>query len=439
MPHLLYIAVGFPPAAKSCAYRMLATANTFVEQGWDVTVITLHKDAWLREYGLDDSLVAQVHPSIKIVEVPLARKDLDPRVRTYSWFRARFPLSWSRWRKRLDHIQFPEPNFGSWRNTLTRVATAVHTARPVDLTVVSPAPYTTLAAAWSLNQRHNVPYIVDFRDAWSLDVISGEVAYSRHSRRGRWEKKIIADALQIWCVNTPIADHYRTRYPDRKADVRVLRNGYDDGFTLPIPQRAPGRATNLVFGYLGTVTFSISHLRDLLEGWDQARQENEVLAASRLNFRGHMGAGVAKAANAHAKLIKSHEENAVYYDGPVRRNEIPAVFSDWNVLVLILTGGRFVTSGKVYEYMATGLPIISAHSYDHAAADVLEGYPLWVRAKSLAPSDLKTAFLEAAEMAAMVTVEQRRQAQAFATKFARQTQLRPHIASLASLLTQEQV
>ncbi len=61
-PHLLYLAWGFPPAAKSCTYRMLATANSFSRAGWDVTVLTLSEDAWVREHGLDDSLLQLVDP-----------------------------------------------------------------------------------------------------------------------------------------------------------------------------------------------------------------------------------------------------------------------------------------------------------------------------------------------------------------------------------------
>ena len=40
-PHAYYLAIGFPPAAKSCAYRMRETANQLYAQGWDVTVITI--------------------------------------------------------------------------------------------------------------------------------------------------------------------------------------------------------------------------------------------------------------------------------------------------------------------------------------------------------------------------------------------------------------
>src|SRR5680860_31542 len=108
MPHLLYLAWGFPPAAKSCAYRMLATANSFARKGFDVTVITLSADAWVREHGLDDSLLALVDERIEVVRLPMYRDDLETDIRTYSRFRAQRPKEWLKWLRRGDQRQFPE-------------------------------------------------------------------------------------------------------------------------------------------------------------------------------------------------------------------------------------------------------------------------------------------------------------------------------------------
>jgi hypothetical protein len=92
VPHLVYLAWGFPPAAKSCAYRLLAMANSFARHGWRVTVVTLREDAWLREHGLDASLLSLVDKQVKVVRLPLYRADLDTDIRTYSRFRAQRPM-----------------------------------------------------------------------------------------------------------------------------------------------------------------------------------------------------------------------------------------------------------------------------------------------------------------------------------------------------------
>ena len=46
----------------------------------------------------------------------------------------------------------------------------------------------------------------------------------------------------------------------------------------------------------------------------------------------------------------------------------------------MVTGGRYMTSGKVYEFMATGLPVVSAHEVEHDASTRARRHPLWAAA-----------------------------------------------------------
>ena len=140
-PHLLYLAWGFPPAAKSCTYRMLATANSFSRAGWDVTVLTLSEDAWVREHGLDDSLLQLVDPEIVIERLPLYRDDLETDIRTYSRVRAQRPKEWLKWHRRQDQKQFPEMVFGRWKEELVEATRDIHArklavhARAIELRI----------------------------------------------------------------------------------------------------------------------------------------------------------------------------------------------------------------------------------------------------------------------------------------------------------------
>jgi hypothetical protein len=429
--HLIYIAIGFPPAAKSSAYRMRATANLFCEVGWDVTVVTIHDEGWEREFGIDPTLSEGVDPRISIIRMPLSREDLEPDIRTYSEFRARHPKQWLADLRRREMESFPEPVFGLWREALERSVAAVHDEKPADLVLVSPAPNTGMAAAWKLWSDRGVPYAVDHRDAWSLHTYQGVESFTRDSPAGQWEGRIFENARELWCVNAAIADFYRARFPVTADRIRVVENGHDP-FPQPVSLHRPDAEQGLSFGFLGTSNFPADMLNSVLDGWRAARSEDPVLARSRLVFRGHFGAGMARGATRHVAAIEARAPDRVSYGGPVSKADLGTVYSGWDALLLLIPGGRYVTAGKTYEYVATGLPIMSAHAADHGANSVLDGYPLWVpppaklRAELLAQS-----FSTAARLALEASDEQRASAAAFGRRFDRKTLLRPAVQALA--------
>jgi hypothetical protein len=438
MPHLLYLAWGFPPAAKSCAYRMLATANSFAGKGWDVTVVTLAHDAWLREHGLDESLLALVDERIEVVRLPLYRDDLDTDIRSYSRLRAQRPKEWLKWHRRGDQRQFPELVFGRWRKQLVSAARAVHEHKPVDLVLASASPYTFFAPALDLSEKHGVPFVLDYRDAWAIDIIGDRPAFEPDSRKGRIERALMDRAHEAWFVNTPIRDSYADLYRQDASKLQVVRNGSDLAVgTSMIPLRQPDPAEGLTFGYLGTVSFTPAFTRALCVGWRLARERDPVVAASRLEFRGHVGAGSARGASGHVRVIAEFAEDCVSYQGPVAKGDTAGVYASWDALVLALVGGRYVTSGKVYDYVSTGLPVMSAHEPAHAAAEILDGYPLWVRNNGLKAEHLAQAFVETAQMAVHATAEDRQKARRHASQFERYEQIEPAVLRLTEHFTSQ--
>ncbi|GLY21577.1 glycosyltransferase [Micromonospora sp. NBRC 101691] len=426
-PHVIYLAIGFPPAAKSSAYRMRETANQFAARGWDVTVITLADESWEREYGLDRTLSAGVDPRIRIVGLPLARTDLETDIRAFSEARSLRPQQWIDEQRRQELKVFPEPVFGGWRPELEKAVLRVHQEHAADLLMTTCAPYVNLAATWRLWQEHRVPYVVDFRDGWSVDVIGGGAAFAPDSPAGRWEQRVLAEARAVWCVNEPIAQFYRERHPAVADRVRVVRNGYDED-CVPATAHRPDPEAGLTFGYLGSINFAPALLDSVLTAWRMARREEPLLARSRFEVRGHIGAGALREANAHMELLRAAAADDVVFGGPVPKAEVAATYGRWDALVLMLVGGRFVTSGKVYEYAASGLPVLSAHEVDHDASTVLAGHPLWTGAVGLAPRRLAASFTEAARLAVKATDADRAEARANARRYARGAQLAPAVA-----------
>jgi glycosyltransferase involved in cell wall biosynthesis len=428
-PHLIYIAIGFPPAAKSSAYRMRETANQFINAGWDVTVLTIAQESWERDSGIDLTLLDQVDPRVRIVELPLAREDLETDIRLFDETRAIDPRSWTGKLMARQKEAFPEPNFGDWRGDLEQAVLSIHAEHRADLLLATCVPYVNLAAAWKLWEQDRVPYAVDFRDGWSIDVIDGVEAFSPDSDEAVWEKRILDHALSLWVVNDPIAEHYRRRYPAFADRVHVVRNGYDAD-SSPGRAHSPDPESGLVFGYLGTVNFTVQHLETVLNAWKAAREREPLLANARFEVRGHIGNGANREANGHAEMLKKAAGDGVSFGGPATKAEVAAIYARWDAMVLILIGGRYVTSGKVYEYMATGLPIVSAHVVEHDASNVLAGHPLWTGAVGLDEARLADSFVKAAHMAVETDDETHAEAMTHADQFTRESLMRVAVTNL---------
>ncbi|WP_247673192.1 glycosyltransferase [Micromonospora sp. C51] len=430
---MIYLAIGFPPAAKSSTYRMRATANQFAAAGWDVTVVTIADEAWERDYGLDHTLVAGVDPRVRVVKLPLFREDLETDVRAYTERRA---LDHNDYLTELreQHLKvFPEPVFGGWRPALEEAVLQLHRERPAELLVTTCVPYVNLAATWKLWETHRVPYVVDFRDGWSVDVINGGEAFPRDSVSGRWETKLLTDAVTIWNVNEPISRWYRERYPDLAHKMRIVRNGYDAASipaeSVPAPADRP-----LAFGYLGALNLPVPLLEAVLQGWRKARTADPALTDATFEVRGHIGSGWARGDNRHAELLKAAAADGVVVGGSVPKAEVVNFYSRWDVVVLMVTGGKYMTSGKVYEYMATGLPVVSAHEAEHDASTLLSTYPLWTGAVGLEPDALAGAFRRAADLARNADVAERDKARVDARQYAREEQLIPAVREVTELV-----
>lgn len=441
-PHLVMLAWGFPPCRSGGVYRALATANAFADGDWRVTVVTADREAFERYTGADPSLEARVRPEIDVVRVPFRWPAQDTDVRAYPWLRAVLPPVWRRLRSWRDVVHFPEVGYGPWLGDLTAAVGRVHSDRPADLLLATANPYVTFAAAADVAARHGVPYVLDYRDAWSLDVFSGRTLHGRRTRVGRTEARVLAGAHEVWFVNGPIRDWHASRFPESAGRMHVVANGWDPDLldltgldergvemartdapaTDPVSGERP-----LHVGYLGTVTPKVP-LGPLLEGWRLAVERGDLPAGSTLTLGGYLG----YFAVPDPLLVAMVERSApwgVRYAGPVAKAQVGAFYGGLDALVLALGPGRYVTSGKVFEYAATGLPVLAVHPPDSAASDVLADHPLRVTVRSVDPEGVAEGFA-ALRRVAPAPAAARADARSAAERFRRDAQLAPRIRAL---------
>ena len=428
--HVLYVAWGFPPSRAGGVYRALATANLLAESGYRVTVLTADEESWAKYTGTDYSLMTMIDSRIKVVRIPFVWLSLDSNLHAYNWFRITFPRLWAKLKNRKLRKTFPENNYGFWRESLENSALKINELDPVGLTLVTSNPNVTATAALALHQTCNTPFVVDHRDAWTLDVFDGKTLYDSSSRQGKWEKKIFSQASAIWFVNEPIANWHSQKYPEYASKIEVVENGWDPIF-IDQDDLKHELHTPLRFGYVGTISGKVP-MKEFLESWNYAKSKYRSMTSSEADIYGYLGFYGTHNPETRA-LFEVSSENNVTFKGSAQKAKVTEIYNEWDVCLLILGTGKYVTSGKVYEYLALGKPIVSVHDPGNAATQVLKGYPLWFPAKSLAAADIAEALNEAAVAVIKQEPEILKECLDFSTKYRRDVVMRKAIQELRFL------
>lgn len=427
-PHLLYVAWGYPPARGGGVYRALATPNAFAREGWQVTVLTATRETFLSSTGIDPTLESEIHPNIVVERIPFDVPAYQSDIHKWSWFRANFPELWNSWASRRNNRIFPESIYGGWRSALEKKAFEIHRSHAVDLVIGTANPNVDLTPGLALNQEHGVPFVIDYRDAWQLDVFTGNRLTRPRSAVARIEAALVTASQEAWFVNEPIRDWHASLYPDQAHKFHVVSNGYDANFANFSTTVRSDRKQGLVFGYIGTISGMVP-VRELLDGWRLARSQSVLLRQSRIEFYGYLNFdGIPN--KRLLDLFTQFEDEGVTYKGPVGKARIASTYSSFDALLLVLGKGKYVTSGKVFEYAATGLPIASIHDPRNAATQVLEQYPAWVPAKSLDAESVSAALLRLSVLSTSQTEKSRAHNQAWASKYERSNQLDPRVEAL---------
>ncbi len=416
-------------------YRALATANAFVREGWQVTVLTATRDTFERLTGSDPEAEKSIDPRIDIVRVPFDPERGETDLSRWSRWRLYSPLLWNFLRWIRARAIFPENSYANWLFPLVAAAERIHQDKPVSLVIGSANPNVDFMPGDRLYRRHGIPYVMDHRDAWNLDVYTGKRLASRRSRSGRLERRLISHATEAWFVNKPIRDWHADQYPARAANYHVVANGFDPNFLDATRTRPPDAETGLTFGYLGTIYGPIP-LRQTLEGWRLARGRSPLLRNASLVFRGRLG-HFAEPDAAAAALLEEFKGDGVSYGGPISKTHITELYRSFDALLLIISRSKYVTSGKVFEYAATGLPIAALHHPETAATDILKGHPAWFPVRDLTPDEISGVLIATGERAASMTPDDFRKSQAWAKHLARDEQLAPRIAALTKNIQQD--
>jgi len=233
------------------------------------------------------------------------------------------------------------------------------------------SPVDALIAAASLASRHGLLCIQDFRDGLVFEPL-GRPGIAADAARRLIEARVISAASLVTSVTPALVEDFARRYPGKR--VGLLPNGFDpDDFAEHLEEDAEEAAALLegevppgamLIGHFGRVgasdasaSQSMDHFISLMNTLEDGHARRHVL------FVGELTEGEQRSlrrARFGVTTIK-----------PVRRGLALQLMKRCDRL-LLLTGNRAgCVPGKVFEYLASGLPVVCVSRVESAALLIL--------------------------------------------------------------------
>lgn len=368
MKRVLIISYYWPPVGGSGVQRWLKFAKFFPSLGWQPVVYTPENPEMAL---IDNTLLGDVPPQAEIVK----RKIMEP----YAWFRwfmrgkkhskpnvqgqtinvlnddkhkslkMRLVL-WIR-----ANLFVPDPRC-FWVKPSVKFLLKYLRQHPVDAMVSTGPPMSMHLIAMKLHRATGIRWVADFRDPWTGINYFKNLPLLNCSRRKhfRLEKSVLLEANDVVAVTSLMCSDFveATRGLCAANKFHLIENGYDeDDFVGDV-------VVDQDFTILHTGIFFAE--RNPTDFWDALRSlcdENPAFEQKlRIELMGQCDKKVL--ASIEAAGLKKYLVNKGY----VPHNEVNTRQRQARLLILPISfeqEARSALSGKFFEYLATGIPIMA--------------------------------------------------------------------------------
>lgn len=379
-PRVLVVTYYFPPSGGSGVQRMLKAVRYFRDAGVEPVVLTVEAGAYAT---LDPALAADVPDGVRVVRTAAldpfglygrltgrSRKDAvavgsaTDTVTGDTGAVAKLAL-WAR-----ANVFLPDARVG-WAPFARRAARQIlrearREGRPFGGVITSGPPHSVHLVGLAA-QREGVRWTADFRDPWTGITFYDELPMTRAARRfdGWLERRVLRRADAVVTVSPSWARHLGAQGGLAPGTVRVVHNGFDtadfEGVAATPPATDGGA---FVLAYVG----SLYGPRNPHALWGAMRQLRADGRADGVRVRlvGLVVPEVLESARAAGVDV----EHVPY----VPHAEAVAEMARATALLLSIDPTRLedgILTGKLYEYLASGRPVVGLGPPDGDAGALL--------------------------------------------------------------------
>jgi glycosyltransferase involved in cell wall biosynthesis len=391
MRKILIMSYLFPPVGGIGVQRALSLAKYLPRCGFEVHVLKATNAGGPVH---DPQLLRQIPAAVKVHEA--FTPELPFRIRQKLWARMKGKTPQPRdpqgsstskqarpllkrtvtWAVR--RLLCPEPEI-LWVPFAIRQARKIIRRHNIEFLLVTVPPFSALVAATALKREFpGLLLISDFRDEWlSFYLKDFEFQNSEYTRRRAEaiERETVELSDLVVAVNSSSRDTIQRRYPaERPEKFAVVPNGYDpEAFAGFRPRKS--ESPRMIVTHVGTVypTASPRFYLDAVDGLpEEVRRQIETRFIGRISDS--------------ERVFLENRHSTVAILGFMPQSAALKYMEDTDYLLLTMTNDISIP-GKIFEYMATGKPILAVTQAGNEVHQILGETAAGVTAD---PADLRS-------------------------------------------------
>ncbi len=224
---VLVLAYYFPPLGGGGVNRTLKVVGALEAAGFAPLVLTVDDAAWPR----DPELLEAVPPRTRVIRLPNPDWGRVPA-------RAGATPEAGRGRGRLRRWLVPDLHVG-WSALAACFAAGLARASDVRAVYTTCPPYSAHAGGW-LARRLGVPWVADFRDAWTLYDGRQDFPRWRKAVERRLEEAVLRGADRVLFASEGVRQRYLGRVPDLDRRSETVLTGFDPAESAAAEAIRPG-------------------------------------------------------------------------------------------------------------------------------------------------------------------------------------------------------
>lgn len=368
MNKVLIVTYYWPPSGGAGVQRWLKFSKYLPEFGWEPVILTV--DPEYAAYPVtDNSLAAELPLSVKVHKTPaidyfsIYKKDKSkiPSAGFANSVDNTFKGKILRFIR--GNFFIPDPRIG-WNKYAFRKACEIIETEGINHVITTSPPHSTQLIGLKIKKKYpGIKWITDLRDPWT-DIYYYKQFYPTFISKkidSILEKSVLKKADRIITVGTSLKTLFSLKVKGIGNKTEVITNGYDEDDFTGLKPSSPGIFT---ISYTGTLSDAYP-IEGFLEALHLFKEKGNDFI---LRFIGTVSPK-------QKDLILSKTGNSIVEFIPyVDHTTAIRYMLDTSILLLIIPdhqSNKSIITGKLFEYIASGKPLICLGPTDGDAAWII--------------------------------------------------------------------